>query len=139
MIERRKHKRYSMPKGTFAIIRTESDRLHNHRRMSIGEIAMVLYKSDAQVMGQVANMSYGGIAFENSNCRIPIADETELDLLMTEQGIYLHNVPFTTLPTPSTGRNRKKADYSHRAVLRFKKLNPQLKHELREMMAHHIG
>ena len=94
MIERRKFKRYPMPRGTFAILRNELDQLHNHRRMSIGEIAMVLYKSKTEVMGQVTNMSFGGIAFENSSCKVPTTGEVELDLLMTEQGIYLHNIPF---------------------------------------------
>lgn len=139
MIERRKYKRYSMPRGTFAILRNELDQLHNHRRMSIGEIAMVLYKSKTEVMGQVANMSFGGIAFERSHCRVPVTDEVELDLLMTEQGIYLHNIPFTAVPVPSSRRKGKKKANSPRAVLQFKELDPKLKNKLRELMAYHIG
>lgn len=138
MIERRKYKRYSMPRGTFAILRNESDRLQNHRRMSIGEIAMVLYKSEAQMMGQVADMSFGGMAFEINSNRFPATDDIELDLLMTEQGIYLHNIPFKTLRISPVGKNEKRAHNSQRAVLRFKKLDPELKKELRVLMAHHI-
>ena len=128
-----------MPRGTFAILRNELTQLHNHRRMSIAEIAMVLYKSEAQMMGQVANMSFGGIAFKSDNCSVPANDEIELDLLMTEQGIYLHNIPFTTLPVHSVAKKRQKNDNSKMAVLQFKKLNPKLKRKLRELMAHHIG
>lgn len=138
MIERRKFKRYSMPKGTFAILRNELAQLHNHRRMSIGEIAMVLYKSEAQLLGQVANMSFGGMAFASDDCHFPITREIELDLLMAEKGIYLHNIPFTTLPAISCGKKGKKADTRQRAVLQFKKLNPKLKDSMRELMAHHI-
>jgi hypothetical protein len=139
MIERRKFKRYPMPRGTFAILRNELDQLHNYRRMSIGEIAMVLYKSESQIMGQVANMSFGGIAFENSHCHLPSSSEIELDLLMTEQGLYLHNIPFQVPPKSSVGKKERKADTSPRAVLRFKKLDPRLKKELRELMTYHIG
>jgi hypothetical protein len=139
MIERRKFKRYPMPRGTFAILRNELDQLHNHRRMSIGEIAMVLYKSKTEVMGQVTNMSFGGIAFESSSCKVPTTGYVELDLLMTEHGIYLHNIPFAAVPIRSIRAKRRKTAGSPRAALRFKKLDSTLKKQLRELMAYHIG
>lgn len=139
MKERRKFKRYAMPRGTFAILRNELEQLNNHRQMSIGEIAMVLYKSEAQMVGQVANMSYGGMAFVSNRCRLTAGGEIKLDLLMTEKGIYLHNIPFAPLPITSTEKKGKNLDCSQRAVLRFKNLDPKLKKELRELMAHHIG
>jgi hypothetical protein len=139
MIERRKFKRYSMPRGTFAILRSELDQLHDHRRMSIGEIAMILYKSKTEAMGQVANLSFGGIAFESSSCKVPTTGEVELDLLMTEQGIYLHNIPFAAVPIWSIDNKGRKTVSSPRAALRFKKLDSKLKDQLRELMAHHIG
>ncbi|WP_419655460.1 uncharacterized protein Dvar_45420 [Desulfosarcina variabilis str. Montpellier] len=139
MKERRKFKRYAMPRGTFAILRNELEQLNNHRQMSIGEIAMVLYKSESQMVGQVANMSFGGMAFESNRCHLPAASKIELDLLMTEKGIYLHNIPFTLLQKTASKKTGKQVDSSQRAVLRFKKLDPTLKKELRELMAHHIG
>lgn len=138
MIERRKFKRYSMPRGTFAILRNELEQLNNHRQMSIGEIAMILYKSEAQVVGQVANMSFGGLAFKIDRSRLPADNEIELDLLMTEKGIYLHNIPFTSMSIISSNETGKPVGGPQRAVLRFKKLGSKLKKELREMMAHHI-
>ena len=139
MIERRRFKRYSMPRGLFAILRNELDQLNNHRRMSIGEIAMVLYKSETQVLGQVANISLGGLALDIGDRHMPPVDEVELDLLMTEQGIYLHNIPFTALPSKKTVTKKKDRDLnSQRTVLRFDKLDAPLKNGLRELLAYHI-
>jgi len=135
MIERREHTRYSMPRGTFAILRNELDQLHNHRRMSIGEIAMVLYKSNIQTMGQVVDMSLGGVAFES---RIPpelATGNLELDLLMAEQKIYLHNIPFAAQPVDSGSSPQKNNPNPQRTVLRFKELDPTLENELRDLMA----
>ena len=138
MIERRKHKRYPMPRGTFGIFRKEMEQLSNHERMSIGEIAMVLYKSESQLLGQVANMSYGGIAFEDDTYNLPTSGKIELDLLMTEQGIYLHNIPYKTI-VKKTAKNRgTKKSASTRAVLQFKELDPELKKKLSELMACHV-
>lgn len=137
MIERRKYKRYAMPRGTFAILRNDLDQLHDHRRMSIGEIAMVLYKSKTQMVGQVTNMSLGGIAVENNHSWDPAIGDVELDLLMAEQGIYLHNVPFKAQSTDSPSIKGDRPDNFQRAVLRFEKLDQALKNELREMMAFH--
>jgi c-di-GMP-binding flagellar brake protein YcgR len=139
MKERRRFKRYTMPRGTFAILRNELEQLNNHRQMSIGEIAMVLYKSEAQMVGQVANMSLGGMAFQSDRYHLPAVSEIELDLLMTEKGIYLHNIPFALVPKSAVKKTKKQVDSSQRAALRFKKLGPTLKKELRELMAHHIG
>ncbi len=137
MIERRKHKRYSMPRGTFAILRNELEQLNDYRRMSIGEIAMVLYKSEAQVIGQVVNMSFGGMAFVHSDCQAPRSDQMQLDLLFAEQGIYLHNVPFRPVRVSPIGGKGKKADNSQRIALQFETLDPLQSNELRELITYH--
>jgi hypothetical protein len=110
MVERRRHKRYPMPRGTFVILRNKLDPLRNHTQMSIGEIAMVLYKSESEVMGQVTELSLGGIGFDCNFSGIVNADDVELDLLMTEKGIYLHNLPYSTIPIKSAGNGKKKKD-----------------------------
>ena len=120
MVERRKHKRYPMPRGTFVIIRNELVRLRKHSQMSIGEIAMVLYKSQPEVMGQVTEMSLGGLSFADHTGAVPDSDKTELDLLMTEQGIYLHNIPFATVPLVPAGKGAKKRQRMRSDAVHFK-------------------
>ena len=119
MVERRRHKRYPMPRGTFVILRNKLDPLRNHTQMSIGEIAMVLYKSESEVMGQVTELSLGGIGFDCNFSGIVNADDVELDLLMTEKGIYLHNLPYSTIPIKSAGNGKKKTRSYRTNAVRF--------------------
>ena len=139
MVERRKHKRYSMPRGTFVILRNEFDPLRNHTNMSIGEIAMVLYKTEAEALGQVTNLSIGGMAFGGHTISIPDAENVQLDLLMTEQGIYVHNIPYAVVPIRTNGNNQKKTPEFRTNALRFKHLDAEKKGQLRELLAHHVG
>ena len=139
MVERRKYKRFPMPKGTFAILRSEMKQLRNHERMSIGEIAMVLYKSELEAMGQVTDMSLGGLAFRGDAGPLPELGGVELDLLMAEQGIYLHNIPFKTVALQPGAESRKRPAKTHRNAFRFSHLDTQLKNRLRRLLAHHVG
>ncbi len=139
MVERRKHKRYSMPRGTFVILRNELDQLRNYSKMSIGEIAMVLYKSHSELMGQVTDLSPAGVRFDCDNNGLPLSDTVELDLLMAEKGIYLHNIPYATIPIDPGGGGSKKTRQLRPNALRFKKLDNEQKRRLKELLAHHVG
>ncbi len=139
MVERRKYERYRMPGGTFVILRNELDRLRDHSQMSIGEIAMVLYKSEPEVMGQVTDMSFGGLAFTGNHGGVSDSDHVELDLLMTEQGIYLHNIPYVTVPIKHSGRGKQRTPKYRTNALRFKNLNAEIKVQLKALLAHHVG
>ena len=139
MAERRKHKRYSMPRGTFVILRNESDQLRNHAHMSIGEIAMVLYKTKRELMVQVTDMSVGGVAFDGHHSGVLDANNVELDLLMTEQGLYLHNIPYAAVPVVPAVRGKNKAPKLRTNALCFKNLEAELKGRVRELLNHHAG
>jgi hypothetical protein len=139
MVERRKHKRYAMPRGTFVILRNAFDPLRNHRQMSIGEIAMVLYKSEPEFMGQVTNLSAGGIAFGCKMAHLPDIEKVQLDLLMAEQGIYMHNIPYAAVPIRNTEKGKRGRSAFRTTALRFKRLDARKKGQLRELLAHRVG
>jgi len=139
MVERRKHKRYSMPRGTFVILRNKFDPLRNYANMSIGEIAMVLYKSEPEAMGQVTNLSAGGIAFGGKAIGSPDAGNVQLDLLMTELGIYVHNIPYAVVPVKTKGKRKQRTPAFRTNALRFKRLDAEKRGKLRELLAHRVG
>jgi hypothetical protein len=139
MIERRKYKRYPMPKGTFAILRNKMKRLDDHDRMSIGEIAMVLYKSEPEFMGQVTDMSLGGLAFSRAADPLPEPGEMELDLLMAEQGVYLHNVPYENVAAEAGEDRCEGSARTSRNAFRFTRLDTELKKRLKGLLAYHVG
>ena len=137
MIERRKFKRYPMPRGTFAILRNESERLRNHSQMSIGEIAMVIYKSQPEAMWQVKDMSFGGIAFGGNADVISDVDQLELDLLMADQGVYVHNIPFVVVADEAAANDSKKTGRTRNDALHFTDLDESHKEGLQDMLACH--
>ena len=59
----------------------------------------------------------------------------ELDLLMTDQGIYLHNVPYVTVPA----RKRKESNGTKRNAFHFTHLDADQKLGLKDLLAHHVG
>lgn len=137
MVERRKYKRYPMPRGTFAILRSESDRLRNHSQMSIGEIAMVIYKSQPAAIWQVRDMSLGGIAFGGDTDVVPDAGQLELDLLMTDQGVYVHNIPYIAVTSETAVKGGKKSPAAKTDALHFKDLDTDQMKGLKGMLTYH--
>lgn len=93
MQERRKHKRYTVTRGVFAILRSETDYLGNIEDMSMGEIAIAVYKAGPEKIGQIKNIGMGGLAFDYVEGNGRETGPLELDILMTEKGIYLHSIP----------------------------------------------
>ena len=139
MVERREHKRYAMPRGTLAILRNEANRLQEHANMNIGEIAMIIYKSSPEIIGQVTDMSFSGVAFEGKSIDQVDTDNVELDLLMAEEGLYLHNLPFTTVASPKSGKGRRRAAAARPNALQFTDLDDRQKDQIREMLSHCVG
>ena len=139
MEERRKHKRYPMPRGTFVILRHQLDRLRDHSKMSIGEIAMVLYKTKPTVMGQVTEMSLGGLSFAGHNVALPDSKTVEMDLLMTEKGIYLHNFPYTTVRDHVVDEASQHPSGERTGAIHFDNLDDEQKARLQDLLAHHVG
>lgn len=128
-----------MPRGTFVILRNKLDPLRNYSQMSIGEIAMVLYKSESEVLGQVKELSLGGIGFKCDHGGIAAAGDVELDLLMAEKGIYLHNLPYSAIEIKPVASVKKRSCKFRTNAVRFKKLDAQQKQQLQELLSHHTG
>ena len=126
MIERRKHKRIKVKEGVFAVIRGPSGRLDHFSKMSMGEIAVSVYKSNPVKLGQIKNISVGGLAFHYISAKSSLDGPFELDILMTEKNIYLHNVPFEIISDKLIEKKpRVQAMPIKRTSLRFVNLSDQ--------------
>ena len=128
-----------MPRGTFFILRKTLESLSNYKKMSIGEIAMILYKSKSEAIGQVSNLGLGGIAFNDSLSRKPDMKSVELDLLMAAKGIYVHNIPFKTLLTDPICEGKRKTRPLRKNAMQFKNLDAEHRQQLNEVISHRIG
>ena len=72
--ERRKHKRYQAQEGAFAVVRPEFTKL-----------------------GQIIDISHGGLAFRYCVTGPKANEALELDIFLTGDGFYLEKIPFETV------------------------------------------
>ena len=94
MIERRKHKRYQVKNGTFALLRSTSIEFSKIKDMSMGQIAFAVIKSKPVKMGQISNMSMNGLAFDYIESQGKSIDVFKLDILLAQNSFYLGKLLF---------------------------------------------
>jgi hypothetical protein len=73
-IERRKHKRFQAEEGAFVVVRPQFTKL-----------------------GQIIDISRGGLAFRYTLTGGEMSGSVELDIFLTGDGFYLERVPFKTV------------------------------------------
>ena len=62
--------------------------------MSMGEIALAVLKAKPLKMGQIVNISKGGLAFRYIDSEVEAGKLSELDILFAQNGFHLQKVPF---------------------------------------------
>ena len=92
--ERRVHRRFSAKDKTFAMLRTEQSSLGQIKRMSMGEIACAVYNSKPAIMGQIVEMSQGGLSFDCIDQAPPSEKHLKLDILSAGEKFYLGRIKF---------------------------------------------
>ncbi len=97
MMERRKHQRYGVKPGTFAILRSTSIELSKIKDMSMGEIAFAVIKSKPIKMGQIANISKDGLAFHYIDRQVGTQRLFKMDILFARDAFYLDRLLFKPL------------------------------------------
>jgi len=96
-IERRRHKRFSAKEKTFAFIRSQNSGLDGINQMSMGEIACAVYKSKPVKIGQVIDMSQGGLSFD---CVDGAGSDNErffMDILSADDKFHMSRIKFKTV------------------------------------------
>ena len=92
--ERRVHRRFSAKDKTFAMLRTEQSSLDRIKRMSMGEIACAVYNSKPAIMGQIVEMSQGGLSFDYIDQATPCEKRLKLDILSAGEKFYMGRIKF---------------------------------------------
>ena len=92
--ERRVHKRFSVKDRTFAMLRSDRCSLDQIKRMSMGEIACAVYNSKPAIMGQIVDMSQGGLSFDCIDEICTPGDSLKLDILFANEKFYMGRIKF---------------------------------------------
>ena len=96
-VERRKHKRFSANDGTFAVVRSSDAPLHRIKKMSMGEIACAVYRSKPAKVGQIINLSQGGLSFSYIDRNESSSNAFEMDIIAADNSFYLDKLTFKTI------------------------------------------
>ncbi len=92
--ERRNTKRFSVKKGAFAFLRTKRKSYINIDKMSMGEIAIAVIKSNPSKVGPIKNLSKDGMSFQYVADGTKSAEAFSLDLLHADRRMHLKDLPF---------------------------------------------
>ena len=96
-IEKRRHKRFQPIDGLFAVLSSKTIKLDQIKHMSMAEIVLKVIKSKPTKMGQIIDISKGGLAFwyiheeENSN------EAFKLAITYAENAFYSNKIKFETI------------------------------------------
>lgn len=92
--ERRFHHRHPAQQGAFALLRFNNADFRGIGRMSMGDIACAVFKCRPRRVGQIRDISLGGVSFsyvDGGECR---EEDCKLDILVAESAFYLEDLPF---------------------------------------------
>jgi len=93
-VERRAYRRFHVEKAAFALIRPPHIKPIHIQGKSMSEIACAVFRSKLTWVGQISNISMGGLACHYIKRNDPYNDILEMDILLAGSGFYLRNLAF---------------------------------------------
>ncbi|MCG6910309.1 MAG: hypothetical protein LJE94_09330 [Deltaproteobacteria bacterium] len=93
-IERRMHKRFAAREKTFAVLRSSRSRIDHINTMSMGEIACAVYNTKPAMVGEIVDISQGGLSFDCIECDDACQTQLMLDILSAGEKFYLDRIRF---------------------------------------------
>jgi hypothetical protein len=104
VIERRRHQRFRVNICAFALIRSAAANPIKIHGQGMGQIACSVFRSKPAKLGQIINISMGGLMFRYVDCRVQSDESIAMDILSADCGFYLENLRFKSisdLPVPN--------------------------------------
>jgi hypothetical protein len=130
-LDRRQYQRYFVRKRLFAVVRSDNHQLNSIDDMSKGEIAFAVFKSHPPRMGEIIEISLGGLSFSYIEKEADLTEASELDILFVDEGFHLRQLPFKpVLDTAIIDSNRVRTLPMKRQTVKFKGLSELQKKQL---------
>ena len=93
-LERRQHKRFQVKNRVFAVVRSKDLRLDEIEKMSKSDIALAVIKSNPPKMGEIIELSQGGLTFSYIENETELSAFNEMDILFVDENFHLSRLPF---------------------------------------------
>jgi hypothetical protein len=136
--DRREHKRYFVKNRVFAVVRSENHRLKHIKKMSSGEIALAIMKSNPLKMGEITEISRNGLAFSYVENKAKLTDFSELDIVFAEKDFHLSRLPFIPVEdTTLLNDGPFNALSMKRMTVRFEDLTKDQKRKIDHVLNHY--
>lgn len=99
--------------------------------MSKGEIALAVFKSNPPRMGEIIEISRGGLSFSYIDNEIDLSDFSEMDILFVDEDFHLTQLPFKPVKdTAIVDSSRIRTLQMKRQTVKFKNLSSWQKKQL---------
>ncbi len=92
--DRRGHQRYAAANGAFALVRSAAAAISGINKMNIGEIAFAVMRLNPDRLGQIINVSMGGLLFQYTQATRTAGKPSRLDILLADRRFYLDSLKF---------------------------------------------
>ncbi|MGD8834890.1 MAG: hypothetical protein PVJ19_08125 [Desulfobacteraceae bacterium] len=136
--DRREHKRYFVKNRVFAVVRSENHKLKHIEKMSNGEIAFAIIKSNPLKMGEIIEISRNGLSFNYIENEAKLADNRELDIVFAEKDFHLSRLPFVPVDDTALSDDEPFNILSmKRMAVQFEELTTQQKRKIEHLLNHY--
>ena len=119
MLERRKHKRFQLQNGAFAVLRAFS------------------WPHSTQKLGQIIDMSMGGLAFSYIAEQEPSNGSFELGIFLADHSFHLRTIAFETISDLETNGVPFSSITMRRSGVQFRELTPKQISQLKYFIRNH--
>jgi len=136
-IERRRHKRFSSKNGAFAVVHSSGTSMNRFKKMSMGQIASAVYKSNPSKVGRIVDLSRGGLSFCYIDDHNSGADNLKMDILSAHDDFYLGRLPFKIVRDESAGAAYSPLKLKQQRVA-FRELTSDQKRRLDDFLKNHM-
>ncbi len=136
--DRREHKRYFVKNRVFAVVRSGDHQLKHIDKMSNGEIALAIIKSNPLKMGEIVEISRNGLSFCYIENEAKLTDLSELDIVFAEKDFHLSRLPFVPVEdTNLLDDGPFNALSMKRMTVQFEKMTTQHKRKIDHLLNHY--
>lgn len=138
--ERRKHKRFFVKNRIFAVVRSKEHCLRHIENLSKAEIALALINSHSPRMGEILEISRGGLSFSYIDIENKVKQTTlsEMDILFAEKDFHLSRLPFKAVKDDAMlDENPFNAFSMKRMTVKFEELTPRQQIKIEHLLSNY--